>query len=150
MIVSMCFLTCFIYKLMTKISLQVLLYVWSSDLIFAWGINDNKSAGGLPGNGNTSLVFVFCGWPEKINIFLPVRCSESDKKSFYFTVMTPQTFVYFPAFGETLTENILLLSQHCTRFLWNYKENPNQFFFFSFYHFRGPKTWSSPNEWANC
>jgi len=31
---------------------------------------------------------------KKINTFLTVWCSESDKKSFYFTVMISQMFVY--------------------------------------------------------
>lgn len=61
MIVSICFLACFTYKLMTKISLRGLLYVQTYDLIFVCGINDNKSASALLGNGNTSLFFVFCG-----------------------------------------------------------------------------------------
>lgn len=93
-----------------------------------WGIQDNKSAGGLLGNGNISLFFIFCVWPEKINIFLPMQCRESDKKSFYFTLMTPQTFVSFPGFGETLTEFKLLLSLHCSIFLWNFKEKARTIF----------------------
>lgn len=65
--------------------------------------------------------FLFSVADLKRNIFLPVWRSESGKKSFFFTV-TPQKFVYFLVFRETLTQNIPF-SQCCTRLLWNCKEN---------------------------
>lgn len=59
--------------------------------------------------------FLFSVADLKRNIFPPVWCSESDKKSFFFTV-TPQKFVYFLVFRETSTQNIPLFSKCITRF----------------------------------